>query len=390
MDDLPSTRTISEIIGLIYDCAINPKQWDLALEGIRALFRSQNAQLLMYDLEQRGVKLMKSVGVAPYWLERQLEYASEVADWERLPLAMILPLDEPQVMSRHLPPELRQSSRYLSEWVAPQGLVDSIGLVLMRNPSRHAHMGMGRHVSAGCISDREVELGRLLAPHVRRAVTISNILDVRSIEAEAAKAVFDTLRVGVVLTDSKARILHVNAAAEAMLRAGKPIRSAAGTILTNLTSATAELHAAIELATRNEAEFGKTGLAVRLTNPGHAPVLASVLPIRPGVVRQRLEPLAVAAVFVNPVGNDANGAEAMSIAFDLTRMETRVLTSLLAGRTLVQSAAELGIAFATAKTHLGNIFAKTGVSRQVELVRLAAQIAAPVWCSDALPVRPET
>ncbi|MEP9397771.1 helix-turn-helix transcriptional regulator [Mesorhizobium sp. KR2-14] len=385
MDDFPPPQRLSEIIGLVYDCALDPGRWDDTLDEIRALFRCHNAQLIMFDLDQRCPTLRKSVGIDPYWLERQLEYAAEVADWERLPLATAWPLDEPQVLSRHLPQELRQSSRYLAEWGAPQGIVDSMALVLMRSPSRHAQIGLGRHASVGLVSEREVELGRLLVPHVRRAVTISDILDVQSLEAEAAREVFDTLRAGVVLTDGKARILHANAAAEAMLRAGRPIRSTGGTIQANVASATTELHAAIDLAARNEAEIGTTGLAVRLTNAGHAPVLGSVLPMRAGAARRRLEPRAVAAVFINPIGNDANGAEAMAVAFDFTRMETRVLTSLLAGRTLVQSAAELGIALTTAKTHLGNIFVKTGVSRQAELVRLAAQIASPARRNGAWP-----
>lgn len=382
MDDFPPAQRLSEIIGIIYDCALDPGRWDDTLDQIRTLLRCHNVQLNVYDLERRSATLRKSVGVAPYWLERQAEYASEIANWERQPRAITWPLDEPQVFSRHLPPELRQGSRYFAEWVAPQGIVDAMALVLMRSPSRHAQIGMGRHASVGIISEREVELGRLLVPHIRRAVMISDILDVRTLEAEAAREVFDTLQAGVVLTDDNARILHVNAAAEAMLRAAKPIRSVGGILKTNLSSATAELQAAIGIAARNEAEIGKTGLAVRLTNPGHAPVLGSVLPMRAGALRQCLEPQAVAAVFVNSVGNDANGAEAMAVAFDLTRMETRVLTSLLAGRTLTESAAELGVALTTAKTHLANIFVKTGVSRQVELVRLAAQIIPPVRRGD--------
>lgn len=378
MGEFPPPQRLSGIIGAIYDCALDPDRWEETLGEIRTLFRCHNAQLVMFDLEQRRATLKKSVGVEARWLDRQPQYEAEFADWERLPQAMRLPPDEPQVLSRHLPPEILANSRYMAEWCFPQGLIDSMALVLMHSPTRHAQIGMGRHASCGLISDREIELGRLLVPHVRRAVMISDILDIKALEAEAAKDVFDTLQAGVVLTDREARILHVNAAADAMLRAGKPIRSAGGMIQTNIQAATAELHAAIDLAARNATEIGKAGLAVRLTEPGHAPVLGSVLPVNTGAIRQRLEPRAVAAVFINSVSKDANGAEAMAVAFNLTRMETRVLTALLAGRTLAESATTLGVAHTTAKTHLGNIFAKTGVSRQVELVRLGSQFTEPV------------
>ncbi len=68
----------------------------------------------------------------------------------------------------------------------------------------------------------------------------------------------------------------------------------------------------------------------------------------------------------------------MATAFGLTPAETRVLASLLAGRTLADTAATLGIATTTAKTHLDGIFSKTGVARQADLMRLGVGLAPPV------------
>ena len=67
----------------------------------------------------------------------------------------------------------------------------------------------------------------------------------------------------------------------------------------------------------------------------------------------------------------------MAAAFSLTPAETRLVESLLAGRSLKETAAALGVAMTTAKTHLENIFQKTGVKRQAELVRLAARADPP-------------
>jgi DNA-binding CsgD family transcriptional regulator len=67
----------------------------------------------------------------------------------------------------------------------------------------------------------------------------------------------------------------------------------------------------------------------------------------------------------------------MAAAFGLTAAETRLVESLLAGRSLAETAAALNVAMTTAKTHLDNIFQKTGVHRQADLVRLAARVASP-------------
>jgi DNA-binding CsgD family transcriptional regulator len=110
-------------------------------------------------------------------------------------------------------------------------------------------------------------------------------------------------------------------------------------------------------------------------------MLAHVLPLKQREARARVRPSAAAAIFVGAVSIGANGAEAMSVAYGLSPMETRVLTGLLAGQTLQQVAEVLGVARSTARTHLDNIFAKTGVARQADLIRMAMQIATIVKSS---------
>ncbi len=71
-------------------------------------------------------------------------------------------------------------------------------------------------------------------------------------------------------------------------------------------------------------------------------------------------------------------AEAIAAVFDLSPAEIRTLERLLAGRTTAEMAGDLGVAVSTVRARLAAVFAKTGTSRQSELVRLAAQLAAPV------------
>lgn len=149
------------------------------------MFRCRNAALTVIDLVSGSGTLIKITGVDPYWLERLPLHSAEVAAWERPPAAYNWPLDEPQVRSRHLPVELQQQSRMAKEWAAPQGLVDSMALVLMHLPTRHAHIGLGRHKDVALITEREVVLGRLLAPNIRRAAVIGDLIDLKTIEATA-------------------------------------------------------------------------------------------------------------------------------------------------------------------------------------------------------------
>jgi DNA-binding CsgD family transcriptional regulator len=247
----------------------------------------------------------------------------------------------------------------------------------LHTPTRLAGLAFGRHERHGVFTDRELELGRLLLPHVRRAVTISNALDVNAIEQVRTAQLLDGLRCAVFLTDERGTVLYANRSAGCMLSDGDRIRSVRGILRARMPAAATELRAAIRLAARDEAAIGKTGLAICLTEPREAPVFAHVLPMTGGELRTRLQPKAVAAVFVGAPPSEQDGADTVAAAFGLTPAETRVLASLLAGRTLAETAAALGIAVATAKTHLDHIFSKTGVTRQADLMRLATGLISP-------------
>ena len=157
------------------------------------------------------------------------------------------------------------------------------------------------------------------------------------------------------------------------MRHGGPIRNLGGVLQANAAAAARELRYAMSLSAQDEASLGKTGLAIRLSRDDEPVQYAHVLPLVGGELRTRLEPEAVAAVFIGAADDGAEGAEALAAAFSFTRAETRLVEHLLAGHSLKDSATALGVAMTTAKTHLENIFQKTGVRRQADLMRLAAR-----------------
>ena len=68
----------------------------------------------------------------------------------------------------------------------------------------------------------------LLAPHFRRAVTISKIVDLHKVEAAAFADTLDGLAAGMILIDATGRIVHANTSGLAMLDEGSVIRGKGG------------------------------------------------------------------------------------------------------------------------------------------------------------------
>jgi DNA-binding CsgD family transcriptional regulator len=254
---------------------------------------------------------------------------------------------------------------------------------MMRGPRRVAEITLGRHESFGMIADREVRLLRLLAPHLRRAVTISDLIDMKVIHAATLSHTLDLVPAGVVLVAEDAIILHANHAAARMIDEGSPIASVAGRLSVTDAGTTGQLRAVVAAAARNEAGIGGAGIGMALTGHIGPPATAHVLPIAEGMLRSHLLQRGAAAVFVASEGAQAPmNLEAVADIYGLSGAEARMLGRLMHGDTLSEAASALCIAHSTAKTHLSRLFAKTGTRRQASLIALVNKLVPSVVPPD--------
>ena len=80
---------------------------------------------------------------------------------------------------------------------------------------------------------------------------------------------------------------------------------------------------------------------------------------------------AVVALFVSdPDAGRISEAESLAKLYALTHSEAELVRLLALGHSLEEAAAKRGVSVNTARSHLKHAFAKTGTSRQGELVRL--------------------
>jgi DNA-binding CsgD family transcriptional regulator/PAS domain-containing protein len=375
MSDVIPPYALSDLIGSIYDCALDPSRWDQTLRNIKDALDGHMAVVSLINVQRRRPLLMKTAGLDPRHLPMYFMNVNEIRDLIRRSLA--LPMDEAHVASRDLPPGYMDASPYFQA-SRKRGIVDMMQFILIHEaPHFFSGFSITRHERQGVITDREIEIGKLLLPHLRRAMTISKMLDLRTIEGVRMAQTLDALRCAVLLTNERGMILHANRAAERMLQSGGLVHSAKGILQANLSSAASELRAALAVAARDEPGISRTGAAIRLTVPAMPPVFAHVLPLPKSDVRTWPEPAAVAAVFIGAPVDEEDSATMAAAAFGLTPAETRVLKGLLAGRTLAETATALGIARSTANAHLDHIFVKTGVTRQADLIRFAIELISP-------------
>lgn len=373
---------LSPLIGQIYDCVIDPSRWQATIDSLRQSLGFATAALSLATLAEGKVLLMITSGIAPEAGARLAALWEHVVDlWGGPQRVFDYPLAEPIQLSQAVNIQQANRNPLFTTWAQPQGLVDMVAIGLTRDAEAVGSLGMGWHPAGGALGERQLALLRLLAPHLRRAVTITRLMEVQLLAATTFARALDALRWAVVLVDETLGIVHANAPAEALLGAGREVRSDAGRLrLAPPRSQATLVDAAARLAAPNGAParaLGQRGIGIPIERAGGAPPLvAHLLPLQAGELRAGLSQRARGAVFIT----DAQAAApaptaALALLYDLTPGETRVFELIAGGSTPTQVANRLGLAPSTVKTHLLHVFDKTGCSRQSELVRLAASLA---------------
>lgn len=375
-----SAVDLSRVIGLIYDCAVDPGRWETAIEAMCGLIGSRHGAITLIDPQERQFRFAAIWSSNPDWprwarllherygagmplFDAYLQY--EVG--ETMNTAMLQ-----DKVGRY---DFYESSFY-KEWGEPQGLKDHVGAVIVKSPRSFCVFALHTHSDQDLVGPRELAVGRLLVPHVRRAVLIGDLLEMRKVESQSLKSAFDALETGVILTDNEARVVHANSAATAMLHRGDPIVSERGRLGARGDEASLALRAAVRRAARDEASLGQSGIGLPVPFADGRPAVAHVLPLAKTPVRGGLS-TATAAVFIGTSEATQPPTDAISALYDLTPAEQRVLTSVLAGRNQAETASQLNVSENTVKTHLSRIFSKTHTSSQTELQRLAERLGRP-------------
>ncbi len=369
-------ESLNELIGSIYDAVIDPARWHGVIDEIRRRYNFEIAMLSAISLSS-GTSLIHVSANVPEAFERSvLSYDSDIiALWGGPAQIAKIMVEEPILTTDVLEPSNWEANRFYREWCKPQGLEDQVVIQLSIDSTMLANLGLGRHASKLPVTEDEMSALRIIAPHLRRAVLISHLLDGATSRADTFEAALSAMSSGAVIVGEDMRILHANAAGRTMLDAGDPIRSSAGKLELPVELVPGQLEGAIRATTGPEADLRRRGMGIPTRRRDGAPLVIHVLPLARRSDRSGLQLSAAAAVFVSETGAHAPlPIDAVSMLFELTPAEARVFELLAAGQSGPQIAAVLLVAETTVKTHLASLYSKTNTHRRSDLVRLASEL----------------
>lgn len=372
-----SEARLSQLIGDIYDAALDAELWPHALEQVCGFVRASQANIFWQDVIGKAAKKFYEWGNDPHYTQLYMEVYAKINPM--FPGTYAQPLGKVFSQIDLIPFDELHETRLYKEWMAPQGFVDFVGCLLDKSGGSCIPLAVIRHERDGIVDRQTIARTALIVPHIRRAAVIGNVIGLRTCEASTLADTLDGLSAGILLVDGAGRITQANASGQAMLDDGAILSGHGGRLAARDADCDRALKEVFADAGRGDAAVGARGVVVSMVAPGGQRYVAHVLPLTAGARRRAGRAYdAVAAVFVHEAALETPSVpDALAKAYKLTAMELRVLLGIVqvgGGPTVAE---ELGISASTVRSHLRHVYEKTGTNRQADLVKLVAAFESP-------------
>ncbi len=273
--------------------------------------------------------------------------------------------------------ELIETDYYL-HYLKPINLFRILGIDTQEPGGTVARLRFSRRRAEPRFRDLERELlGRLL-PHLRRALEIYARLNRAITERDIYAGAVNQLSVASIILDESGRFLSSNDIGHALLEQGNGLSVVDGRLLTDGRDLNQELQQAVNAVIKADQQGDPTLVrALRIPRKaGRADLGLVVRPVPSNHLGEGPATPRVAIFISDPELEQSTSGQVLGELFDLTPAESNLARLLARGLSLAEVSVAQNVSQHTARAQLKSIFAKTGVSRQAELVRLVLKSVA--------------
>jgi DNA-binding CsgD family transcriptional regulator len=358
------------LIGDIYEAALDRALWPGVLERLGDALGRASAIISVQDFSSGS--LWKSTARLDVEV---LEVVSNALAYSANPFTEVLPrlpVGRPVLVDELFHPVPYLRTELYHTFCKALGMGYDVLVPLVKDEHSMAQFSVGRSARDKNFDDADIRLLRRLIPHLQRAMRIDLTLAASKARLDGFAALLDGLATAALLLDSQARPLYANTAADRLLGRNDGLGVCRGQIAVTPPNSPAAFARVLDEAARRVPD-GRAAPAFPLARPsGRRPYTALAAPFPRDSERAAWSgELPVVMLFISdPEATPRPQAELLRVLYGLTPMESRLAVLLAEGRELREAAEALRVSPNTAKTHLKEVFAKTGARRQAELVRL--------------------
>lgn len=361
---LASVQRFSELLGLVYEVALDTSAWGPALEAILHVFQGNYVSLIVRPGSGDDLGLIVSAAS-----DRR------AVDPHHPQIAMSpftgLPPDRLVTISDILSEADWRASQYYRDWCEPHDVFHVMACDISTKDGGIYGFRVTRPEPMPAFSEEDRAACRLLLPHLQRALNLHlSINQDRKVSALYSHAM-SQLMIAAVVLDENGNVIDCNPMAKAIVELGDGLRITGNQLEATYATDNRKLQRLVREALARKPQSIGVIEAMSVSRPsGKVPW---------GVVVQAMSPdqwtegkhRPCVAVFVRDAEGKAHPPVKLAQQlFQLTPAETALAIQLANGLSLEEAGEVLNIRRNTARAHLRSIFSKTGVRRQTELVRI--------------------
>ena len=365
-----------KLIADIYGAVTHTDDWQLVADGLSEIFQGSIVGLgLLSDPRDPSPSpglTRFAVGVDPEGLTEIFPYLIDETPWSNRSLARLS--ERFASIAEEFEHLDIATLRLYREWMEPKGMAPiwPVGHAFVSDDGRTlGGVTVFRRSGQGAFTQAELDRASSFIPHLRRAATTHRSLHTVVQEQIALGDAINRLHTGVLLLDRERGVVIQNETASKILAEEDGLRVDRSGPSAHDAKDNVRLQELVARAVTDDAVSPNTPNVLRIKRPSgkqdYTLTVSALLDTPSGAAAHH----AKAVIFVvDPEADLSATAEVLEDLYDLTHSEAQIVRLIADGLTIEEAARRRGVSVNTARSHLKHAFAKTGTTRQSELLRL--------------------
>ncbi len=353
----------------ILNAAIDPQKWQTVLQKILGKSSSQGGVLGMRNRE--GVKLIQSSGLSTNYFNNYFS----IADNANLMMQFYKHFKEGQITTEATLSVMMGTPFIKSDFynlvARPEGLrFGVVGYVSLNNEERII-FSTARESFAGPYTQDEIKYIKRHLPTLRQAVIISQHLEHNNLKLKAAETFIDQLNAGILLVNHKSQIIYHNLIVESLLQNEDGIKLVSNNVVTgSKENSRAQLTEKVTALAKQTYPKPLETINLQRNIHGKHSLQLTMFSLKQDEPLFSGNSASVCILIIDPSRRQTAPNQLWQLRYNLTPAEIALVQELINGHNLREASERRNIRYETARTHLKNIFNKTGANSQVKLLQI--------------------
>jgi DNA-binding CsgD family transcriptional regulator len=274
-------------------------------------------------------------------------------------------------VSECLPETKLRRNEFYNDYLLKAGVDDAVGVRLFESASHTVLFGIHHGIDQAPFTAAGIAALQELLEPLAKAARLHTELSSLGWKSSIALSALDQVAAAVIVADGDGLVIEMNRAAERVLERGDGLTISNGKLGALHVSDSARLEAFIAAAAAEQKTAAAIGRMRLQRHDGSPPYILTVAPLGADLSFHG-RPLAL-IVLTDPEQQSPSERDWAEF-LRLSPAESRLAVALLAGKKLGEVAIDFGVQITTLRTQLSSILRKTGVTRQVDLIRLLSNV----------------